>query len=173
MILGISGKAGSGKDTIANIIKELHSGTVILHFGDALKDIVSRAFNIVRETLDSQEGKKEIYPYLGITNREILQRVGTLFRENFFENIWINNVMNQIDNPNGIYIIPDVRYPEELKAIQSIGGVIIRVERPGINKMTHHSETALDNYPFEYIVNNDRTINDLSNKIKDLWKKLH
>lgn len=166
MILGISGKAESGKDTIANIIKEIYPDTVILHFGDALKDVVSRAFNIVRETLDSQEGKKEIYPYLGITKREILQKVGTLFRENFFEDIWINNVMNQIDNPNGIYVIPDVRYPKELEAIQYMGGLVIRVERPGIKRMEHHSETALDDYPFEHIINNDGTIKDLKDKIK-------
>lgn len=169
MILGISGKAESGKDTIANIIKEISPNTIILHFGDALKDIVSRAFNISREILDTQDGKKEIYPYLNITNREILQKVGTLFRENFFEDIWINNVINQIDCSNDkIYIIPDVRYPKELEAIQSIGGIIIRVERPGIKVMNHHSETALDNYPFEYIIDNNGTIKDLRDKIKFL-----
>lgn len=172
MIIGLSGKAESGKDTVANIIRIIYPNTEILHFGDTLKDVVSSAFNINRSILDTQEGKKCINPKTNSTYREILQKLGSLFRQTFYENIWIDTVLDKIQSDNIIYVIADVRYPNEKKAIEDKGGIVIRIDRQGISQMEHQSETALDDYPFKYIIYNNGTLENLSKKVELLCKQL-
>lgn len=103
--------------------------------------------------------------------------------------------MLQANFPN--WIITDVRYPNEADTIIDKGGIVIRVNRPKNNllghydccktkdgyciknekeycennmcEMEHESETALDNYDkFHSIINNNGTIEELVNKIKNL-----
>ncbi len=95
------------------------------------------------------------------------------------------------------WIITDVRFPNELQAIKDRGGVTIRVNRlsvePSIKdenwykglksynmlsksgeislKNLHPSETALDNAEFDYIIDNNGTIEDLIVKVKDILIK--
>lgn len=86
------------------------------------------------------------------------------------------------------WIITDVRFPNEVKAIKDRGGIIIRVERPVENysenfkfngdmqsavKIAHNhpSETALDNAEFDYIIDNNGTIEELIKKVKEILIK--
>lgn len=96
----------------------------------------------------------------------------------------------QCSLPN--WIITDVRFPNEAEAIKDRNGVIIRVERDlvvggedygftsvsvnqaekdGIIKPQHESETALDNYPFDYVIQNNGSIEELIVKIKEILIK--
>lgn len=53
------------------------------------------------------------------------------------------------------WIIPDVRFPNEYWKIDEKGGIIARVERPEIiSTDLHPSETSLDGWPFEIILDN-------------------
>lgn len=120
-----------------------------------------------------------------MTPRLLLQLLGTQCgREIIHPNIWINALFadyNPIDNkslqdpaaensyPN--WIITDVRFPNEAKAIKEKGGILIRVNRGydnDINK-AHTSETALDNYTeFDFVIENNGTIKELIEKIKEI-----
>lgn len=75
------------------------------------------------------------------------------------------------------WIISDVRFPNEAEAIKSRGGIVIRVNRINstpqdghtyVNKQTrtHPSETALDNYQFDEVIENEGTIEELIEKVK-------
>ncbi len=89
-------------------------------------------------------------------------------------------------------IITDVRFPNEAKSIKDRGGIIIRVnrdlvigaddygytqvsvnkaEKDGIIKPQHYSETSLDNATFDYVVDNDSTIEYLIEKVKQILIK--
>lgn len=79
------------------------------------------------------------------------------------------------------WIITDVRFPNEADAIKERGGIIIRVNRKhGYNTPDrkwkemplnyHESETALDSYDFDYVIENDTTIAELKEKVKSIWK---
>ena len=72
-----------------------------------------------------------------------------------------------LEYPN--WIITDVRFPNEAKAVKDRGGILIRINRPGFeNTGDHLSEIALDDYKnFDTIIINDGTIEDLSKKIKE------
>lgn len=74
------------------------------------------------------------------------------------------------------WIITDTRFPNELEAIKSRGGITIRVERPaylqqnnaGIIVSTHESETALDTAIFDYVINNNGTIEELIDNVQTI-----
>jgi len=80
------------------------------------------------------------------------------------------------------WLVTDVRFPDEVKAIEDRGGVVIRVNRPDepliedgttiyyppFDDVEHPSETALDDYEFDYVINNNGTIEDLVEKVKQL-----
>lgn len=67
-------------------------------------------------------------------------------------------------------VIPDIRFPNELKAIQEAGGKVVRIHRPDTDGAatttgvaSHASETSLDALPdsaFDFIINNDGTLDE-------------
>jgi hypothetical protein len=98
-----------------------------------------------------------------------------------------------LNSPN--WIITDMRFPNELQAVKDRGGITIRVNRPDIYdsgiKMYHHSkgvstmteeykkakrnehpsETALDTAKFDYVIDNNSTIEDLIEKVRKILIK--
>lgn len=65
------------------------------------------------------------------------------------------------------WIITDCRFPNEAEAVRDRGGVIIRINRPGVTAVNAHpSETALDDYDFDDVIVNDGSIQDLYEKVK-------
>lgn len=76
-----------------------------------------------------------------------------------------------INLPN--WIITDTRFPNEADAVKSRGGINIRLQRNSDldNNDIHVSETALDFYKFDYVVDNNGTIEDLIIKVKEILIK--
>ena len=111
------------------------------------------------------------------TPRSLLQKIGTdLFRNQLHNNTWVNATFANYQDDN--WIITDVRFPNELEAVKKHNGIIIRinrglVERTGkmIQEPEHISETALDNAEFDYVIENDCTIDDLIEKVREILIK--
>jgi hypothetical protein len=104
------------------------------------------------------EGLKERSPDV----RGLLQRFGTeVGREMFSEDFWVDYALNSI--PDGAKaVIADVRYPNEAAAIRKLGGKVIRVQRDGVVAANEHpSESALNDYEFDVVLNNNRDIDGL------------
>ena len=108
------------------------------------------------------------------TPRSLLQKIGTdLFRNQLHPNTWVNATFANYQNDN--WIITDMRFPNELEAIKKHNGITIRInrgliERTGkmIQEPEHISETALDNAEFDYVIENDGTIGDLIEKVREI-----
>ena len=163
MIIGISGKAGSGKDTAAKMLEVLYANPdisyedfsnrkyknfadiQIVHFADILKETVQVLFGIGEWETNTQEGKKTTIEWIGKTVRELLQGVGQGLRDAIDPNLWIKVLFANTENWSN-YIIADVRYPNEVYAIKKRNGVLIRIDRKGAGAGNHSSETALDDY---------------------------
>lgn len=74
----------------------------------------------------------------------------------------------KVKYPN--WIITDVRFSNEVEAIQQKGGVVVRIVRDENTSDKHTSEVALNNYGnFDFIIKNDGTIADLIQKIKEIY----
>ena len=112
------------------------------------------------------------------TIRDIMQVLGTdLLRQNFNNNIHVAATLGSIKE-NEKVIITDLRFPNELEAIKKHNGITIRInrgliERTGkmIQEPEHISETALDNVEFDYVIENDGTIGDLIEKVREILIK--
>ena len=104
--------------------------------------------------------------------RELLQKIGTdALRDNLHQDVWVNALMVDY-NPTLNWVITDTRFPNEAEAIKKAGGIIIRIERPGIKPVNPHpSETSLENWKFDHVIINDGSLTDLTKKIKKVLKE--
>lgn len=100
------------------------------------------------------------------------------YRENYGETSLIHygggseaEVFNhEIVEPN--WIITDTRFPNEAKAIKNAGGIVIRVDRPGVSAINAHpSETGLDNWNFDYRISNGSDLTGLLFTIGSILRK--
>lgn len=156
MIIGVSGKKQGGKTTMVNTLRQLLPNSVILRFADFLKQIVLMCFipsewNWTIEDLDLEENKNRPTP-CGRTVRQLLQIIGTDWFRNLYDNCWITAWKKMVLNTQGAeyVLVPDVRFPNELEAIQQMGGKVIRLTRaPFRDQDQHVSEIALDEVEYD------------------------
>jgi hypothetical protein len=168
MIIGLSGYAQSGKNTVADILVD-HHGFIALAFADPIKELVYD----INPKINSIEIQRLVNEYgWDIVKqdpevRRLLQTTGEAGRQGIDEYLWVAMTLSQIKDPyEGRYVITDVRFPNEAAAITAQGGQIWRIERPGVDAVNDHvSETALDAWVFEETIINDGTIEDLKKKI--------
>ena len=141
MIIGVCGFIGSGKDTVADYLVNLHEFRGE-SFANALKDSVASVFGWDRtmlegRTKEAREWREEIDPWwakrLGmptLTPRWVLQYWGTeVCRKKFHDDIWIAALENKLRQTKDNVIISDVRFPNEISSIKEAGGKIIWVQR--------------------------------------------
>ena len=85
-------------------------------------------------------------PPIPMTVREVLQFVGTNIFRSMYENVWIDSCLRQIDNDAPeIALISDVRFENEVTAIQNKGGLVIGLKRSPYKKSDKHaSETQVE-----------------------------
>jgi len=171
IIVGISGKRKSGKDTVCEMIRDiLYTWKVErIGFADELKREIGKACGV---TVEYMESNKETF-------RKIYQWWGTDFKRNLIrQDYWIQCVLQQItklDKSVQCVVIPDVRFLNEADMIDKVGGHLIRINRNRASPDSldvHSSETELDNYPFKYTVENNGAIAHLNVKVKSILTKI-
>ena len=190
ILIGLSGKARSGKDSVGEfLVEELSAyGVVKAAFADELKRQVAEHFDLSHEQLygDLKEVPDERYkkpgPPQGVavtyddgrglppwywTPREIMQEYGQFMRTIDYD-YWIKVLFRKLTRQEQeVVVITDVRHINEVNAVLDIGGVHIRIYRDSdevnaVHNQQHISETALDNYGhINYEVNNNGTLDDL------------
>lgn len=207
MLIGFVGWIGAGKDTAADYLVNFH-GFRRDSFAATLKDAVSNIFGWDRtllegRTAEAREWREQVDEWwaerLGIPNltpRWILQHWGTeVCRQHFHDDIWIASLENKIRKTRDNVVISDVRFPNEITAIQRVGGRVVRIRRgddpewyqdavamnSGPRNMSwalssermkklgiHASETAWIGCPLDAEITNNGTIDDLFSQIKNL-----
>ncbi len=115
--------------------------------------------NVV-DTLGWEELKNS--PYAHEIRRLLQVSGGTAGRKILGLNVWINIAMNKME-PGIKYVISDCRYTNECRAIEDRGGMVWRIERPGIEKMSHASEQL--QYDYHTVIHNDGSLDDLTDKV--------
>ncbi len=163
-LIGISGKKRSGKNTIAEYLQRVY-GYKEAAFAAPLKESARIIFGLTPAHTDG-ELKEVLLPAWGLTSRQIMQLLGTeAMRAAFGADVWIKSLFARIDNDAKAVAVSDVRFPNEAWAISTAGGVVVRVNRAGLVSDDHPSETALDDYAFDYVVQNDGSIGELYNQV--------
>ena len=160
-VICISGKSGSGKDTLANAMKTVldshNVSSTIIHYADPVKLFAITCYN--------WNGVKDE------TGRSILQHLGTDVIRNVDENYWVDMIgrfIKDMDTEFKVFLIPDTRFPNEIERLEELGLDVtaIRITRyeddheylnPALTdeQHAHPSETSLDKYYcFDYAVAN-------------------
>lgn len=164
-LIGVSGRKRSGKDSFAERLTGAHGFTRVA-FADPMRELALALDPIISDgwrlsqLVDTfgWEGAKE-NPEV----RRTLQRLGTEGgRKVLGENIWVDTAMTTAQAVGGPVVFTDVRFPNEAEAVKRAGGVVVRIERPGLPAGdTHPSETAIDDWSVDFIVHNDSTLEAL------------
>lgn len=174
MIIGLSGKIGSGKSTVANMIKKCDNSFIEKSFAYKLKQIVQILTSCDMEDTMTQAGKNIYIDDFEMTIGQMLQQLGTnVLREGFNKSVWIKALLIELNKQPGNYIISDCRFKNEAKAIQDAGGILIRINRPNnpvaensTRDLNHPSEIDMDDYTnFDYIINSDSDLMTLETKV--------
>ena len=179
-LIGITGKARSGKDTIADHLA-LEHWFEIYSFAQPIKRGIQSTFMLDPDTPNED---REAPTWTGLSKRQMYQLFGTEFgREMIDPDIWIKCAdraiakiqHSEMHNP-GLFtdtsgvVIPDVRFDNEAEFILSRGGIIIEVVRP-INEVVnkHVSEDGISRNLITTTIMNDNTVDDLHNKVGNLF----
>jgi len=178
MLIGITGKAGSGKDTVADFFA-LQYEFEKAAFANHLKDVTALAFGIDKIHFHNQELKTKKHPIFGITPREMIQKVGTeCFRRIFDDNFWVNHVdtlYKQALNKGTHFIVSDCRFENEVMWVRNNGGIILNVSNPKVDDIVlnnHSSELGVHKDLIDYTIDNDESIAILYTKLEELSKEI-
>lgn len=180
MLIGITGKAGAGKDTAAAaLIKNL--GYQNLPFAAPLKDSCIFKFGLSHDDVYTQEGKVRFVPEWGMTVGKILQLEGTEATKNFWgEDFWVKRwrmdytAFQELSMHN--IVVTDCRFEAEAEALTEMGGRIIRIVRPDAKPLegrdpNHASERGIDDKFVTLTIVNDGTMRSLRTKVLDAVKE--
>ena len=189
MIIGICGLIGSGKGTVADILVNTHKFTKI-SFADKLKDGVASVFGWDRKMLEGDTDESRQWRELKddfwsnetkmeITPRLVLQLFGTdCMRNGFDDGSWVSLVKKELlDNPGRNYVIPDVRFANEVDMIRDVGGEVWEIKRGpdpewlieyktnGKEPKVHASEWKWIKSKKDLVIENNSTLDELSNQV--------
>jgi len=202
----------------APLANELQSGYAIKKYAGKLKERLQMTFPAWFNTLQwerNQNGyRDELIPELGLTRRQLITKEGTDVCRAIHPDYWVHALMNEYKDkwhnlniafqikgepigeefPN--WLITDVRFPNEVKAIKDRGGIIIRIKRTfftselsngekisvvrgvltghddEVFKREHSSETALDDFKdFDFVIDNDSSLEDLLEKVEMIYNR--
>lgn len=169
-IIGIAGKARSGKDSSAwGLLKIINQKTwVRAKFADPVYEIVSIMTGVPVQDI---EFKKDQIAFGNLTFRDLLIWVGMNGRK-LYEDIWIDNLLKRFDGKGLNLIVTDLRFPNEAMKIRELGGYLVKVTRD-VNLIDNESETSLDDWTdWDFIINNNSTFKNLDSNLQELWEKI-
>lgn len=162
ILIGISGKARAGKDTVADCLignYNFYKGS----FAIPVKQFAIRHFDLTPEECYGDKTEK---------SRWVLQAIGNGCREEFGKNIWIDKLFEKVGAVEKV-VISDVRYENEAEAIKARGGYIIKVERPDAPEIEHGadhpSEMEMERIIPDFPLYNDGDLDQLYSRVQGIY----
>lgn len=183
-LVGIMGKKRHGKDTFAARLTSVH-GFTRFAFADPMRDAVLRlnpytgvdddevgpisealgfripasfyriAFLVEHAGWDAVKATRE--------GRRLLQEYGTGLRDTTYSDVWVDARFRTVDPHEGPAVITDVRFPNEVEAVRSRGGLLVWVQNPRVPDSgdTHPSENSVTREDADVVADNSGSIEDL------------
>jgi hypothetical protein len=192
-LIGITGHAGAGKDTIKDFLLSTYKNHYSLSFAEPLKAAASAAFGIPLEAFSDPETKELNSEFWNVSPRSIAQFMGTeMFRDTVGKlipevgsNFWIKRAARRLNNiyvpeeegefsEGDTVVIPDVRFQNEYDFIIANGGIVIHVTRQGatgsVGLTGHASEAGFNMHNKErtYLCENNGTLGNLHKAVANI-----
>ena len=178
-LIGLTGKARSGKDTAGKILM-VSQGFHRMAFADPLKHAMAATFGVDVAEFHCDELKDQLHAGWGLTRRAMLQQGADALREKFdkalcgafgqaqpgsglFVKRWVNDYLAVADQEH--VVVTDVRSDAEAAAIRDFGGVVLNVVRLGAGLKgeagAHHTESGISSHLLDGTLHNNGSIHDL------------
>lgn len=175
-LIGLGHKKRTGKDTAADGLQR--RGFQKISFARRLKKTLGTLLfddPHDRRVWDDDLRTKPLPEFWGRTPVQLLQQLGTeAVRKGIHPDFWVAVLENHIRKSPGLrFVIDACRFPNEADMVKRLGGIMVKIERPGFEaesdgrSSAHESETALDGYTgWDEVVVNDGTKTELYEKIE-------
>lgn len=189
-LIGLTGQAGCGKDTVARIICDTQE-FIQISLAEPIKRGLSEMLGLSIDTLTDRELKeKPLAQYGNKTPRQLMQTLGTEWGRNCVnQSIWLDvaqqqiNYINRIANDGDAYggqyiagiVISDIRFPGEAKWLRDQGGTIWHIRRPDnpfATKSVHESEIPLIPQDGDQFIINDGDIDALFETVNAMMQRI-
>lgn len=179
IIIGLTGLAGTGKDTVRAILEAEHAAHGMA-FADPMRTMLGAMFSAshvdTKYMLDRAYKEKPI-PALGVSYRHLAQTLGTEWgRAQVHPDIWVRVAEQKIRYLNwqrirpAAYCISDVRFDNEAAWVRHEGGVIWRVVREQAAAVRPHaSEDGVEGIRPFLTLHNHGTIDELRDSVRDAF----
>lgn len=190
LLIGIAGRKGSGKSTVATFLGGVLNGrSVIQGFAHPMKLTLYNLFNVDNKYFEDPLCKEKIIPGFNISGRKVMQLMGTEFLRNMVDKDFFIKVkasfIEETKQLTDIFIIDDVRFNNEAEWIRENNGHIIHVyntskdaaveeaARVIAGEDTHSSEQGIVKLPQDGYIFNTSTKLFLAHEILEMIKKLN
>lgn len=187
MVIGISGKIRSGKSrvakTIIKILEKKGKTGVIKSFAEPIYKMISEMYESDIETIKKyKQDNTPIYIKAPLCNefkttnyRKVMQIIGSGVRNYADSDVWVNGLfgVNNEKLDDSIWVIEDMRFPNEAERIRDCGGYLIRVERDIHQPNAHTMENSLNDWTdWDLVIENNFKTKEKRNKgLKKILKK--
>lgn len=192
ILIGVSGFKGSGKNTFAkkclndlacnygrvahemswaSLLKESAAASLGIELTGgtetAANEWADEFKSVGQVTVSYRDKAGSDYPDVTISGREFLQNYGTeAHREIFDDDFWVNAFWTNNDfREDDIVFICDTRFENEARSIKEHNGLIIQIANDKVDSAandTHASEVPLPGEYIDIVVDNNGTIDDLT-----------
>lgn len=175
MLIGIAGRARSGKDTIGAYLVDAY-GFQRYAFADKLKNIVNQIHGWGHEH-GWGDLKDVVDPQWGFSPRQAYQRFGTEYARGLDENFWIKmaekDLAANLDSGSGDAVVTDVRFDNEAEWVRK-HGVLVHVSRKDAPAVTAHtSEVPIQPNGKDWGITNNNTLEELYNTLEYIMDAIY
>jgi hypothetical protein len=162
-IIGIAGKARSGKDSAASYLFAAYGFTRIA-LADPLKLAAQQMFGLTDAQTWSDAVKEEVIPFWGLSPRQMFQRLGSdAVKPVFGNDHWVKRfkISYALLKDTDRVVVPDIRFEYEADMIRDLGGLMIHITRDSAAPVSAHvSEAGILHKPGDVSVSNNFTLQD-------------
>lgn len=184
LVVGITGKAGSGKSTVADMIKDRVPESYQYAFAAPIKRAAATLFGGIfedlgiknSEWLEVGEFKEMKIPGFDFSPRQFMQHLGTDIARKLDPNVWIKLANDELGIAefyhDKLFVVSDVRFDNEAEWVKRTGGLLVQVLRDNAHEVNPHSSEGGVTVVPDYILLNNTNLNDLVDQVDNLIKDI-
>ena len=155
-LIGIAGRKGSGKDTVARLIQKQHPEMITRSYAAPMKEACNIIFGWSPMNMENLQFKETVDPEFGVNPRRALQTLGTEWgRDLIHPDLWVLSMRKFILASEKPVIVTDVRFENEAQLIRALGGKLIHIETDiNLLKDAHISERPIRKQDEDWVLHN-------------------
>jgi len=162
----------AGKTTLANMIINKRSNSVVMSFATPLKEMVNSLLSSCSISPDYATYKDDMIPDFGMSYRDLCISIGSRWGREVMQDIWVKTMkcrLKQLDKSKNI-LIDDMRCENEYLFLKNLGFKFLFVDR-GV-KSNLRCEGLLSPKLANYTIKNDGDLYTLEKQLDKIMAKL-